>query len=74
MSNRRWAAKQEKGERSVHGRSTGHDNVAVEILSDIEITLHNRVVGRLVNTRCFETEERRLEESLRSTESVAQGR
>ena len=55
-----------------HGRSTRHDDVSVEVLSDVEITLHDRVVGSLVDTRRFETEEGRLEESFRSTESANQ--
>lgn len=58
------------GDTRVHGGTTGHDNVSVKVLSDIEITLHDRVVGGLVDTLGFETEERRLEEGLRSTESV----
>ena len=55
---------------NVHGRSTGHDDVSVEILSDVEIALHDRVVGRLVDTGGFETEERGLEKGFRSTESA----
>lgn len=54
----------------VHGCTTGHDDVTVEVLSDVEVTLHDRVVSGLVNTRCFESEERRLEESFWCTESL----
>ena len=54
----------------VHGSSTGHDNVSVEVLSDVQVTLHDRVVGRLVDTRGLETQEGRLEEGLRTPESL----
>lgn len=42
---------------------TYHDNVAVEILTDIDITLHDGVEGRDVDASRFETEDGRLEES-----------
>lgn len=48
--------------------------VTVEVLSDVEIALHDRVVGSLVDTSSFQTEQARLEEGFRSTESfVANG-
>lgn len=55
---------------NLHSCSTRHNNVTVKILSDIKITLHDRVVGSFVNTRSFETKEGRLEESFRGTESI----
>jgi len=54
----------------VHGGTTRQDNVSVQILSDIDVTLHDGVVGGFMDTRGFQTEEGRLEESLRSTESL----
>jgi hypothetical protein len=53
-----------------HGGTTGEDDVSVEILTDIDITLHDGVVGGLVDTSGFHTEERGLEEGLRATESL----
>ena len=35
----------------VHGGSSGKDGIGVKILSDINITLHDGVVGRLVDSR-----------------------
>jgi hypothetical protein len=49
---------------------TYHDDVAVEILSDIDITLHDGVESGNVDTTALKTQDRRLEESLRSTESL----
>lgn len=49
---------------------TYHDNVSVEILSDIDITLHDGVESGDVDTTALKTKDRRLEESLRSTESL----
>jgi hypothetical protein len=51
-----------------HGRATGEDNVAVEVTTDIEVTLDDRVVCHLVNTSQLTTDEQRLEESFRCTE------
>jgi hypothetical protein len=59
------------GRRDSHGGSSRHDNVTVEVLSDVEVTLHDRVVGRLVDTSGLKTEEGRLEESLGCTESTS---
>jgi hypothetical protein len=56
--------------RTAHFHETYHDNVAVEILSDIDITLHDGVEGGDMDTTALKTQDRRLEESLRSTESL----
>lgn len=56
--------------RTAHSHETYHDNVAVEILSDIDITLHDGVEGGDMDTTALKTQDRRLEESLRSTESL----
>ena len=39
-----------------HGSTTGQDNVPVEITTDIEVTLINRVVRGFVDTMGFEAE------------------
>jgi len=53
-----------------HGGSAGEDDVAVEIATDIEIALEDRVVRGLVDTGGFETEEGGLEEGFGGTEST----
>ena len=40
-----------------HGGSTRQDNVAVQVLTDIDITLHDGVVRGLVNTSSLHTQE-----------------
>merc|ERR1719360_211320 len=40
-----------------HGGSTRQDDVAVQVLTDIDIALHDGVVGGLVNTGSFHTQE-----------------
>ena len=54
----------------VHRGTTGQDNVSVEILTDVDVTLHDGVVGGLVDTTGFHTQERRLEQGFRTTESL----
>jgi len=54
----------------VHGGATRHDSVGIEILTDVNITLHDRVVGGLMDTAGFHSQEGRLEEGLRGTESL----
>jgi hypothetical protein len=49
---------------------TYHDNVTIEILSDVDIALHDRVEGGDMDTAGFETKDRRLEQGLRSTETL----
>lgn len=49
---------------------TYHDDVAVKVLSDIDIALHDRVESGDVYTAAFEAENGRLEESLGSTEPL----
>merc|ERR1712186_252578 len=54
----------------VHGAATRHDGVGIEILPDVNITLHDGVVGGLMDTAGFHSEEGRLEEGLRGTEPL----
>lgn len=49
---------------------THHDNVSVQILTNVDIALDDGVVGGDVDTTAFQTDNARLEESLRSTESL----
>merc|ERR1719385_335020 len=37
----------------VHGGASGHDSVGIEILTDVNITLHDGVVGGLMDTTGF---------------------
>ena len=39
----------------VHGGATGHDSVGVQVLTDVNIALHDAVVGGLVDTSRFHT-------------------
>ena len=54
----------------VHGGSTGEDSVGVQVLTDVDVALHDGVVDGLVDTARFHTQEGRLEEGLRATESL----
>ena len=54
----------------VHGGATRHDSVGIKILPDVNITLHDGVVGGLMDTAGFHTQERGLEEGLRGTEPL----
>merc|ERR1712061_553563 len=54
----------------VHGGATRHDSVGIEILPDVNIALHDGVVGGLMDTAGFHSKEGRLEEGLRGTEPL----
>merc|ERR1719393_191598 len=54
----------------VHGGASGHDSVGIEILTDVNIALHDGVVGGLMDTTGFHSKEGRLEESLRAAETL----
>ena len=49
---------------------TYHDNVSVEILSDIDVALHDGVEGGDVDTAALKTQDRRLEEGFGGTETL----
>merc|ERR1719500_1149118 len=53
----------------VHGGASGHDGVGVQVLTDVNIALHDGVVGGLMDATGFHSKEGRLEESLRATET-----
>merc|ERR1719438_661247 len=54
----------------IHGGATRQDSVGVEVLPDINITLHDGVVDSFVNTTGFHSQERGLEEGFRATEPL----
>merc|ERR1719481_136757 len=54
----------------VHGGASRHDSVGIEILTDVNIALHDGVVGGLVDAAGFHSEEGRLEESLGAAETL----
>merc|ERR1712045_519844 len=54
----------------VHGGAARHDSVGIQVLPDVNIALHDRVVGGLMDTARLHAEEGRLEESLRGTEPL----
>merc|ERR1719443_1210710 len=54
----------------VHGGATRHDGVGVQVLPDVNIALHDGVVGGLVDTAGLHAEEGRLEEGLGGTEPL----
>ena len=58
------------GNTGVHGGTTGQDNVGVQVLTDVDVALHDGVVGGLVDSRLLHTQEGWLEESLGATESL----
>merc|ERR1712202_78561 len=54
----------------VHGGASGHDGVGVQILTDVNIALHDGVEGGLVDATGFHSKEGWLEESLRAAETL----
>ena len=52
-----------------HGGSSREDDVSVKVLSDINVALHDGVVGGFVDTGSFHTEERGLEEGFWASET-----
>merc|ERR1711915_1145259 len=54
----------------VHGSASRHNSVGIEIITDINTTLHDGVVGGLMDTTGFHSKEGRLEESLRAAETL----
>merc|ERR1712215_213954 len=53
----------------VHSGASGHDSVGIQILTDVNITPHDGVVGCLVDATGFHSKEGGLEESLGTTET-----
>merc|ERR1712045_221192 len=58
------------GNTGVHGGASRHDGVGVQVLTDVNIALHDGVVGGLMDAAGFHSEEGRLEESLWAAETL----
>merc|ERR1712193_28115 len=58
------------GNTRVHGGATGHHSVGVQVLTDVNIALHDGVEGGLVDAAGLHTQERGLEEGLRAPEAL----
>merc|ERR1719292_79789 len=54
----------------VHGGASRHDGVGIQVLPDVNIALHDGVVGGLMKTAGLHSEEGRLEESLGAPEPL----
>merc|ERR1711889_29553 len=54
----------------VHGGAAGHDSVGVQVLTDVNVALHDGVVGGLVDAAGLHAQEGRLEEGLGATETL----
>merc|ERR1711889_45560 len=54
----------------VHGGAAGHDSVGVQVLTDVNVALHDGVVGVLVDAAGLHAQEGRLEEGLGATETL----
>merc|ERR1712217_166401 len=54
----------------VHGGASRHDSVGIQVLTDVNIALHDRVVGGLMDAAGFHSKEGRLEESLWAAETL----
>merc|ERR1719242_1145799 len=55
----------------VHGGTTRHNNVAVQVLSDIHIALHNRRKSQLVDSLLLQTNKLRLEQHFWCSKSLS---
>ena len=53
-----------------HGGTTRQDDVAIKVLSDIDVALHDGLEGQLMDTSEFLAQFHGLEESLRASESL----
>jgi len=54
----------------VHGGAAGQDSVGVQVLTDVDVALHDGVVHGLVDAARLHAQERGLEESLRAAETL----
>merc|ERR1712183_991851 len=58
------------GNTGVHGGASGEDSVGVQVLPDIDVALHDGVVGGLVDAAGLHPQEAGLEESLGTPEPL----
>jgi len=54
----------------VHGGTSGQDSVGVQVLTDVDVALHDGVVDGLVDSARLHSQEGRLEEGLWATETL----
>merc|ERR1712055_549537 len=54
----------------VHGGASRHDSVGIQVLPDVNIALHDGVVGGLMDATGLHSQEGRLEKSLRAPEPL----
>ena len=54
----------------VHGGAARQHRVGVQVLSDVDVALHDRVVGGLVDARRFHAQERGLVQRLGASEAL----
>ena len=54
----------------VHRSTTRQDSVGIQVFTDINVALHDRVVGRLSDASSLHADECRLEEDFRAAESL----
>merc|ERR1712027_165980 len=54
----------------VHGGAAGHDSVGVQVLTDVNVALHDGVEGGLVDAAGLHAQEGRLEEGLGAAEAL----
>merc|ERR1712037_277523 len=54
----------------VHGGASGHDGVGVQVLPDVNVALHDGVVGGLVDAAVLHSQEAGLEEGLGAPEPL----
>merc|ERR1719234_787764 len=58
------------GDSGEHGGSSGQHGVGVQVLTDVDVTLHDGVVGAFVDSRGLHSDEGWLEESLGIPETL----
>merc|ERR1719166_444417 len=58
------------GDTGVHGGAAGHDSVGVQVLTDVNVALHDGVVGGLVDAAGLHAQEGGLEEGLGAAETL----
>lgn len=58
------------GNARVHGGASGQDSVGIQVLPDVNITFHDRVVSGLVDAAGLHAQEGWLEEGLRTAEPL----
>ena len=58
------------GDARKHGGSPAEHDIPVQILPDINVALHDRVISRLVDSRRLHPDHRRLEEDFRAAEPL----